>query len=115
VGSPTQVWAGAAVGLAAVVLVALLMQRAVLALPVGPFFATSSVLLCLLAVSFAGSGLYKLIAAGYVTARPVPFPEVPWIGVHPDLSVLALQSAILLVIALAGVLTLRRSQTEPRT
>jgi high-affinity iron transporter len=115
VGSAAQVWMGAAAGLAAVTVMALLMRRAVMALPIGPFFAVSSVLLCLLAVSFAGSGLYKLISAGYVTPRPVPFPELPWIGVHPDLSVLALQSTILLVIAIAGIVTLRRSQAEPRT
>ena len=111
----SQVWAGAAAGLLAVVLTALAMNRTVRRLPLGPFFAFSSLLLCGLAVSFAGSGVYGLVAAGYLKARPVPFPEIPWMGIHPDLSALGVQLAIVLVIAAAGLATfMRRPQPEGR-
>jgi high-affinity iron transporter len=100
-----QVWAGALAGILAVVLLAVAMRRAVMSLPIGPFFAVSSVLLCLLAVSFAGTGLYKLIAAGYLTPRPVAFPEIAWLGVYADLSVLLVQGAIVTAIVLAGLHT----------
>lgn len=103
-----QVWAGAAAGLLTVVAAALAMNRTVLRLPLAPFFAVSSLLLCALAVSFAGSGIYELVAAGYLTPRPVPFPEVAWMGIHPDLTSLAVQLAIVLVIAAAGLGTLVR-------
>ncbi|HUG53711.1 MAG TPA: FTR1 family protein [Vicinamibacteria bacterium] len=113
-GRPGEVWAGAAVGLAAVVAIAVLMSRAVVRLPLAPFFAVSSALMCLLAISFAGSGIYELVAAGYLRPRPVPFPEVPWMGIHPDLTALLVQLTIVTVIAVAAVVTLRRPPAEAR-
>jgi high-affinity iron transporter len=107
-----EVWAGAATGLMVVLAVAVLMSRTVLKLPVGPFFAVSSVLLCGLAISFAGAGMHALVAAGYVPPRPVSFPEVPWLGIHPDLSGLILQLAIVGIVAAAGVASLHRRPVE---
>jgi high-affinity iron transporter len=91
-----------------VLLLATLMNRTVVRLPLGPFFAVSSTLMCALAISFAGAGIYELVAAGYLRPRPVPFPEVPWMGIHPDLTALAVQLTIVTVIAVAAVVTLRR-------
>jgi high-affinity iron transporter len=109
-----EVWAGALLGLATVVVAAFVMNRTVLRLPLGPFFAVSSVLLCGLAVSFAGAGIHALVAAGYLQPRPVSIPEIPWLGVHPDLTGLLVQLAIVLVVAGAGVATLlRRPLPEP--
>ena len=103
-----QVLLGAGAGLLAVLLLAFLMSRTVVRLPLGPFFAASSLLLCALAVSFAGSGIFELVAAGYLRPRPVPFPEIHWMGIHPDLTGLGVQLVIVLVIAGAGLCTLRR-------
>ena len=103
-----QVLLGAGAGILAVLLLAFLMSRTVLRLPLGPFFAGSSLLMCALAVSFAGSGIFELVAAGYLPPRPVPFPEVSWMGIHPDLTGLGVQLVIVLVIAGAGLATLRR-------
>jgi high-affinity iron transporter len=113
-GRSAEVWTGAALGMAAVVTIAVLMSRAVVRLPLAPFFAVSSALMCLLAISFAGSGIYELVAAGYLRPRPVPFPEVPWMGIHPDLTALAVQLTIVTVVAVAGVVTLRRPPAEAR-
>jgi high-affinity iron transporter len=107
-GRPGEVWAGAAAGLLAVLTLATLMNRTVVRLPLRPFFAVSSTLMCALAISFAGAGIYELVAAGYLRPRPVPFPEVPWMGIHPDLTALAVQLTIVTVIAVAAVVTLRR-------
>ncbi len=107
-GHAAQVWSGAAAGLLAVAAIAILINRTVLRLPVAPFFAVSSVLMLLLAVSFAGSGIYELVAAGYLRPRPVRFPAVPWLGIHPDLTGLAVQLGIVSVVAFAGIQTLRR-------
>ena len=104
-----QVWAGASAGSVAVFAAAYLMNRTVLKLPLGPFFAVSSLLLLVLAVSFAGSGVYELVAGGYVKPRPVAFPEVSWLGIHPDLTGLVVQLTIVGVIAAAASTTLRRS------
>ncbi|MFI5183318.1 MAG: FTR1 family protein [Vicinamibacteria bacterium] len=109
-----EVWAGAAAGVAVVVALSLLMSRTVLRLPLGPFFAVSSVLLCGLAISFAGAGMHSLVAAGYLPPRPVRFPEVPWMGIHPDLSGLLVQLSIAAIVAAAGVAAIRRHPEEAR-
>jgi high-affinity iron transporter len=111
-GRGGEIAAGAALGLVLVGGVALLLSRAVVRLPLGPFFAVSGVLLCALAVSFAGSGVHELVASGILEPRPVPFPEIPWMGIHPDLAGLAVQLTIVLVIAAAGLLALRRAPAD---
>jgi high-affinity iron transporter len=106
---------GAAAGVAVVAAVAVGIKHAAARLPLGPFFAVSGLLLCALAISFAGAGMYELVAAGYLPPRPVSFPAVPWMGIHPDLSVLLVQLTIVAIIAGAGVLTLtRRPAPEER-
>jgi high-affinity iron transporter len=102
------VWMGALTGLVAVAVVAFVMNRTVLRLPLGPFFAVSSALLCGLAVSFAGAGIYALVAAGYLAPRPVRFPEVAWMGIHPDLTGLLVQLTIVSIVLGGGIATLRR-------
>jgi high-affinity iron transporter len=114
-GQKAHVLWGALAGVVLAAGAAWLLNRTVRRLPLGPFFAFSSVLLCALAISFAGSGIYALVAAGYLRPRPVPFPEVPWLGIHPDLTGLAVQLLIVLVIAGAGLATLwRRPITNGR-
>ncbi len=107
-----QVWAGAAAGLLLVVGASSLLGRASRRLPLGPFFAVSSLLLCGLAISFAGAGIYELVSAGYLAPRPVAIPEVPWLGIHADLTGVLVQLTIVSVIAAAGVASLRRSGGE---
>jgi high-affinity iron transporter len=109
-GHAGQVWAGAVAGLVAVIALAAVMSGTVVRLSLRPFFAVSSALMCALAISFAGAGIFELVSAGYVRPRPVPFPEVPWMGIHPDLTALAVQLTIVTVIAVAAVVTLRRPQ-----
>ena len=88
-GRPGEVWAGAAAGLLAVLTLATLTNRTVVRLPLGPFFAVSSTLMCVLAISFAGAGIYELVAAGYLaknghevtdlgthTTAPVDYPDI---------------------------------------
>jgi high-affinity iron transporter len=102
------VWAGAATGLAAVCAAAYLLAGTVRRLPLGTFFAVSGALLCALAISFAGSGLYALVAAGYLSPRPVSFPEIPWLGIHPDFTSLLVQVAIATLVAAAALASPRR-------
>lgn len=108
-GHSAEVWSGAAAGLLAVGAIALGLNRTVMRLPLTPFFAVSSVLMLGLAVSFAGSGIHELVAAGYLRPRPVALPALPWLGIHPDLTSLLVQLTIVSVVAVAGLATLRRS------
>jgi high-affinity iron transporter len=109
-----QVWLGAGTGVVGVAAAAFVMNKTVLRLPLGPFFAVSSVLLCALATSFAGSGIYELIAAGYLKPRPIAFPEIPWLGIHPDMTALGVQLLIVTVLSAAGVVTLRAPAAAPQ-
>ena len=52
------------------------------------------------------------MAAGYLAPRPVTFPEIPWMGIHPDLTGLVVQLTIVAVILGAAVTTLRRGPAE---
>jgi len=74
----------------------------------------SGVLLCALATTFAGSGVYDLVAAGYLAPRPVPFPEIAWLGVHPDLTGLLVQLVIVTTMIVAAVGTYRRREAAVR-
>jgi high-affinity iron transporter len=114
-GHRGEVWLGSLAGALAAVAAAVIMNRTVLRLPIGPFFAVSGALLCALAISFAGSGIYGLVQSGYLTPRPVPFPEVSWLGIHPDLTGLAVQLVIVAVVGAAALATLRRQWAGNRT
>lgn len=111
-GATHEVWMGLAAAAVAAFACAFVMNRAIARLPLGPFFAVSGILLCLLAVSFAGSGIYTLVSSGYLMARPVNVPAIPWLGVHPDLASLLVQLAIVSTIALAALLTWRRPSAD---
>lgn len=113
-GQAAQVWMGAAAGLLAVAAIAVALGRSVMKLPLGPFFAVSGALLCVLSVSFAGTGLHELVLGGYLRPRPVAFPEITWLGVHPDLNGLLVQGAIVAVIVLCAIATLRRRSADDR-
>jgi high-affinity iron transporter len=112
-GQRADVLGGAALGLLGVVAIAWALSRTGRRLPLGPFFAISSLLLCALAIAFAGSGIHALVASGHLAPRPVRFPEVPWMGIHPDLTSLLVQLVIVGTVAAAGLLTLWRRPAEP--
>ncbi len=105
VGQTGSVFAGAMCGLAGVVLIALAVQNTFRRLPMPVFFGVSGLFLSLLAITFAGSSISAFVAAGYVRPRPVSFPSLPMLGIHPDLSSLAVQAALVLLLASAGVKT----------
>lgn len=113
-GQSLAVFAGAAAGLFGVVLMAVLMDNAFKRLPMPVFFGASGLLLSLLAIAFAGSGISAFVAAGYLQPHPVAFPSIPMLGVHPDLSSLAVQTALLLVLAGAAVKTFVDSRLPDR-
>jgi high-affinity iron transporter len=110
----SHVWLGALAGTAAAAAAAWVMNRTVLRLPLGPFFGVSGILLCLLSIAFAGSGIYGLVQSGFLPSRPVTFPEIAWLGVYPDLTGLLVQFVIVAAIASAGISVLRRSRAAAR-
>ena len=106
-GGATAVLSGFAAGCAVLVVLALLIVRFSAKLPIGVFFAVSSVLLALMAVVFAGQGVAALQAAGKLPSSPVSFPSVPLLGIYPNLQGLVLQLLLLVLIVGAYVHTSR--------
>ncbi|MBK5256836.1 MAG: FTR1 family protein [Vicinamibacteria bacterium] len=114
VGNAWPVVAGAASGLTCVVLIAIAVQNAFRLLPMPVFFGVSGFLLSLLAIAFAGSSVSAFVAAGYVQPHPIPFPSIPMLGIHPDLSSLAVQSALVLLLTGTGLKTYMDSRVPDK-
>ena len=83
---------------AVLALVAALVFRYGVRLPIGLFFGVSSAFLAVLAVIFVGQGIGALQEAGAVDATLIDFPRIPWLGVFPTVQSLAAQLAVFAVV-----------------
>jgi high-affinity iron transporter len=93
---------GAAAGVACLALIAVLMFRFSRKLPIGTFFAYSSVLIAVLAVVLMGKGVGALQEAGMIGVTPLAgVPRLPILGIAPSLETVAAQVLTLLIL-LAG-------------
>ena len=92
---------------AALVVLAWLIFKFSVRLPLRLFFAVNSVLLYLLAVVFAGKGVAALQEAGKLPVSSVNFPTIDVLGVYPTLQTLGLQ-VLLVIAAVVFVLMSRR-------
>ena len=95
------VLAGLALGSGGLALLAWLIFRYAVRLPLGLFFGASSALLAALAVVFGGKGIFALQAAGKLPVDAVAIPAVPALGIYPSVQVLSVQ-AIVLALVIAG-------------
>ena len=100
------VWAGVAAAAVLLVIIGGAILKYSIRLPIGPFFSVTALLLALMAVVFAGSGIAALQEAGVFDATFVHFITVPVLGIHPTVQGLATQCAVLALI-LAGLLLSR--------
>lgn len=96
-GSAGQAAVLAGIGVAALLLALLarVIVRYSVRLPIGPFFSATSGLLALLAVEFAGNGVAALQEAGVIAADPIRFISVPLLGVRSTLQGVTAQAATL--------------------
>lgn len=102
--------AGVAAAAGLLLVIAWLILRYSVRLPLGPFFSVTSALLALLAVVFVGNGIAALQEAGVVQAHPVAFIKLPLLGIHPTSLGLGLQLLVLALVVAAWWLTRRRMQ-----
>lgn len=111
-GSAPYLLAGAAVGLLLLVIVAFLIFRFSVRLPMRLFFGVNALILVLLALVIAGKGIAALQEAGYVPVDRVSFPEWSAIGIYANWESLGLQAVMLgLIVVLFGTSRLRSRQT----
>ncbi len=97
---------GFAVGAATLSLIYLAIKYLSLRIPLGPFFAMTSILLYYLAFSFAGRGILELQEAAWVSTTQVRFPTIHFLGIYPSLEGLILQGILLAAAVGAGLYTL---------
>lgn len=106
------IWAGFGAGCVALAAIFFAIQRGVFRIPLRPFFIFTSVLMYLLAVSFAGSGVEELQEGGVIgitRIESVPVPTIDLIGVYPTMETLGLQ---LVLLAAGAVMIWRFWQRE---
>jgi high-affinity iron transporter len=100
--------AGCLAGFVGLALIAWLVLKLGLRLPLGWFFGVGSALMALLAVVLAGKGIAALQHAGKLPIGPLDLPTIPSLGVYPTWQGLVTQVALVLVI-LAAFTYSRRS------
>lgn len=87
-------------GVAVLGLLAWLILRYGLRLPIGLFFGACSLLMAALAVVFTGHGVKALQEAGVIAASPLDFTGLPAVGLYPTTETMIAQGiALLLVVA----------------
>lgn len=96
-GSEQSFMLGILAALVLLVVVALLVYKAGVKLPIKQFFQINAVLLFLLAVIFTGQGIAALQEAGLVSMSLLDFPRIEVLGVYPTAQSLGLQLLVLIL------------------
>lgn len=100
-GQARPLLAGLAVGAALLAVLAGVLLRSSARMPIGKFFAVSSVLVAVLAVVLAGKGVAGLQEAGWLPVSPFPWPHIDALGMYPFAET-TLAQLLVLFIALLG-------------
>ncbi|MBY0509548.1 MAG: FTR1 family protein [Rhodospirillaceae bacterium] len=100
-GNGAAILGGFAAGAVTLVVLTIILMRTSRRLPIGQFFAWSSLLIGILAFVLAGKGFAALQEAGVVPAIVVDAPRIELLGVYPSMWPLLAQAAVL-VVAVAG-------------
>ena len=104
--------AGLVSGVVLLGVLAAILLRTSARLPIGKFFAWSSLLVAVLAVVLAGKGIAGLQEAGWIQTSPIAIPRIDILGIHPNWQTTLAQLTVLLVVVVAFVLNTR---TAPAT
>jgi high-affinity iron transporter len=100
------VWGGFGIGLVALAIVATLLFRYGIRIPIRPFFAVTGVLLYVLAFKFAGGGIRELQEAGWIGVTPAPVPNVAWLrdwlAIYPFVEPLLAQAVLVIAVVVGA-------------
>jgi high-affinity iron transporter len=104
IDAPSAVAWGALTGAVLLLALVLAVSRLGLRLPMTTLFKASTVVLVATAIVLLGEGVHSFEEVALLPSRPMPFFEVPFLGIYPD-RVGLLAQLVVLVGALAGALT----------
>ena len=99
--------AGLGTGVALLGILAVVLVRTSTRLPIGQFFAASSLLVAVLAVVLAGKGIAGLQEAGLLATSPIAIPRIDMLGIYPSWQTLLAQVAVLLAVVAAFAFNVR--------
>ena len=102
--------AGLGTGMGILALLAVVLLRTSARLPIGQFFAASSLLVAILAVVLAGKGIAGLQEAGLLQTSPISIPRIDLLGIYPSWQTLSAQFAVLFIVVVAFTINLRSSR-----
>jgi high-affinity iron transporter len=88
---------GMVAALVVLAVIAWLVLRYSVRLPLRQFFGTAGIFMFALAVILAGNGVAALQEAGQLPTNPVPFARIELLGIYPNLQSLLLQLAMVLM------------------
>lgn len=102
--------AGLGSGIVLLAGIAAVLLRTSARLPIGKFFAASSLLIAVLAVVLAGKGVAALQEAGWVHATPLAIPRVDALGLEPTWQTLLAQLVVVAIVLVAYFANTRPAQ-----
>lgn len=117
-GNVRAVWLGAAIGLAILVVCALVVLKLGSRLRPAPFMLASSVCLAVLCFMLLGKGIRALQEAGVVPMTQLPLPSFPWLGFYPTYQTTVAQALLVVALIASAVLpklSQRRQHDRGRT
>jgi len=97
------IFAGILVAAGLLLLLAWLIMRYSVRLPLRAFFRVNMLLMFALAVVFAGKGVAALQEGSVFPVNPVNFPRVELLGIYPNMESLGLQFALILIACFWGI------------
>lgn len=98
-GAENAVWSGIGAAAAGLAVLAWVILRSSMRLPLKLFFNVNSFIMLLLAFAFAGHGVAALQEAGMLPADPVRFFRFELLGIYPTLQTLLAQAGVVAFIA----------------
>jgi high-affinity iron transporter len=112
--NPTAIWSGLGIGLVGLAGVYLAIRYLSIRIPMRPFFLATSILLAVMAVAFAGSGIKELQEGNVVPVTQLAgLPTIDLVGIYPTVQTLVCQGAVLALVVASFALATRRAR-RPR-
>ena len=106
------IWYGFGAGCVVIAVLFFAMQQGVLRIPLRPFFLFTSVLMYLLAVTFAGGGIRELQEGGIFSQTQIEgLPTIDLLGIYPTVETFGVQ-VVLLIIGIATLIYRRKQSLQ---
>ncbi|MDR2495215.1 MAG: FTR1 family iron permease [Spirochaetaceae bacterium] len=111
-GFINMIWLGLAAGIAALAVFYVLIRVVSVKLPLKPFFMGTGMLLFVMSIAFAGTGVKELQEGNVVpvTLLPFDFVTIDLLGIYPTVETLAPQLALLVLTAVLTAVHLRKGK-----